>query len=160
MVPQPTVQVLRIACNEETRNPQHKIQPYVYYNVKPDHAVFTDGEVSPVSELLGVPLNVLMLRPSLKRGDEPRPTSWNQKAIWKNPLVGPQYYGNDTAATLMMDIKTGATPRQWSDDVGCVLIARKDGKDLDQAHVEKLLSIIMEQRARWVAQGDLPSKSK
>ena len=156
MVPQPTIQVLRIACNGETTNTDHKTKRYEHYNLKPDHPVFTDGDISQVSELLGQPLRVLMIRPSVKRGKPPPPDSWDQKQKWKNPLQGPEYYKNEISETLMMDLKTGGIPWKWSDNVGCVLIAREDRQPLDQVVLEHILNIIRRQRLQWEEEGVLP----
>lgn len=139
------VKCVRIACNGESN--QH-INYLEEYDLLSDHDVFTLGEVSPMSQLVGIPLTLVRAMPSRiqepyrRRNPDDKPAaprySHDQSA---------RFYPNAMARELMRCAEGAAsellsTPGQWTERVGSVLVARVDGKDLFAHHVSVLADYI------------------
>lgn len=59
-----TIPSVKYACNGEAAR-EFEIPAYKTYNLKPTHDIFQHGEVSELSHLIGMPLVIQQLRPSL-----------------------------------------------------------------------------------------------
>ena len=154
------VKCVRIATTEEVKG---KSKEHETYDLLRDHDVFINGELCPVSQLVGMPLFVTRLRPSLrftsaKTGNNTR----NSRRKSTRPLTygydtDGDYYPNRIVSNLMISCNVTTadgqdsdavpqltTPLPWSGNVGSVILARADGKDLYPHHVQVLLDFIVQ----------------
>ncbi|KAK0701339.1 hypothetical protein B0T21DRAFT_417181 [Apiosordaria backusii] len=80
------------------------------------HPVFWEP-VAPIPNLLGIPIAAYRVGTRTKR----RHLLWNERAT-----------------SLMRDPQFGTAPDHWREEIGSVLVARKDGKPLLVQHLECL----------------------
>lgn len=160
----PKVAAVKYACNGEIAG-EFEIPAYKVYNLQPTHDIFEKGEVSELSRLIGMPLVLERLRPSLlkvyhavtygpggrrpqmpwKGGRKVKASGGNaRKTAYASYDYKPEadYFPNDTAAKLMIACSEGKgaalllPPSKWIDKVGSVLIARQDKVLLHPMHIE------------------------
>jgi hypothetical protein len=135
------VQAIRVACDEESQK-HFKTIANQAYQLPTTHDIFTKGELSELSVLVGMPLLILKLRPSLLRQIR------SDKFCWGYGVDG-DFFPNTTAAQLMARC-TGATattpllhpPPAWNQHVGSILIVRQDGKPLYAAHMHLMIAFL------------------
>lgn len=92
-------------------------------SIPADHPIFSAGTLSPLSVMMELPLLIYRedRRPSLSI---PRSAAMD----------------NQAATYLMFDTKTGFAPPEWQQGIGTVIVARQDGKPLDELHLEMIWS--------------------
>ncbi|EME82639.1 uncharacterized protein MYCFIDRAFT_80274 [Pseudocercospora fijiensis CIRAD86] len=131
------VSAVRIACQGEAPD---AIKEYQIYSILPTHDIFKQGEISPLSQLVGCPILVMKLRPSLL---VPRP-------VKKDALIKPgrqysnkaedRFFENPVASMLMAEMPSLHTPTAWNARVGSVLMARVDKQPLHPLHLTILIA--------------------
>ncbi|CAK1357451.1 uncharacterized protein RHO25_008426 [Cercospora beticola] len=137
------IRVVRVACSGEV-SVRHVKEGFDSQNAHELHPVFTQGQLSPVSELMGVPLLLMKVRPSLLRPKD----SGEAPLQYGTEMVG-EYYSNSLATRLMMrcyesaDGKKSIAPLpDWKDSIGMVLVARTDRKILHPTHVKLMAAFL------------------
>lgn len=150
-----TVQAIRVACDGEAQSKQIQTKPLDLYQLQPSDDIFIVGQLSHISKLLGIPLRIRKLRPSLlvPRGRRFRvgvdkenrdPRSMKMANMFGSRADG-QYHPNATASMLLVDCsseKFFETPIEWLNNVGCVIIAREDRQPLHPAHLTAIIGFI------------------
>lgn len=119
-----TIRGVKICCYRETK--LHGSEPYISVDVPifhPTRLLYKEGKVSPISELLGLPLRLWKYLDIATWIDPP---GWDEN---KNAA------SNQDAAFLMMETDSGNpgwgwAPLYWNSNIGNVLAIRPDGKDL------------------------------
>lgn len=119
-----TIRGVKICCYGEIK--LHGSEPYISVDVPTSHPtqlLYKEGEVSPISELLGLPLQLWKY---------PDITTWIDPPGWDENTDASS---NQDAAFLMMETDFGNpgwgwAPPYWNSDIGNVLAVRPDGKDL------------------------------
>ncbi|KAF7197817.1 hypothetical protein HII31_00906 [Pseudocercospora fuligena] len=131
-MPTERVSAVRVACTGEAKN---AVKEYEIYSILAIHGIFSNGAVSPLSAMVGCPLVLLKLRPSLlmPKGD---PIKVGRKYSSK---LEDDFHPNPVASTLMVELPSLCPPEDWKDHVGSVLIARADRKPLHMLHLSVLL---------------------
>lgn len=117
---------VRINCEGDKKTFSSK--PFVEVAVPQDHPAFMQPTAISVSEPLGFPLLAQKYPPN---------------RAWEDTDMVPSPYQNVAATFLHLEMHTESAhwewaPLQWQDDVGSVLLVRKDGKDLTPHQVEAL----------------------
>ncbi|KAI4860214.1 hypothetical protein F4820DRAFT_437501 [Hypoxylon rubiginosum] len=116
---------VKICCYGEIK--LHGSDPLVLVDVPrahPTRLAYSEGDVSPISRLLGMPIRLWKF-PDLDR--------WLHPPGWEENLCADS---NQNAAFLMMGADPdkpdwGWAPLYWNIDLGNVLAVREDGRDLD-----------------------------
>ncbi|KAK4540478.1 hypothetical protein LTR36_009224 [Oleoguttula mirabilis] len=136
------IQAVKLASGDDSWPPK---DPYSTQPIPADHAIFATGELSAVSALLGIPLKVTKLRPSLLRNrykHKGGPPRYSTKPV-------DEFFDNAMAGKLMVcctidDTRTlpFATLPEWQGRIGDVLVARADETPLYPHHVNTMLSFI------------------
>ncbi|KAI1370421.1 hypothetical protein F4677DRAFT_364396 [Hypoxylon crocopeplum] len=116
---------VKICCYGETK--LHGSDPFVLVDVPRSHPTrltSSEGDISPISRLLGTPLRLWKF-PDLER--------WLDPPGWEENLCADS---NQNAAFLMMGMDPkkegwGWAPLYWNLDLGNVLAVREDDRDLD-----------------------------
>ncbi|KAL0071139.1 hypothetical protein AAF712_001698 [Marasmius tenuissimus] len=89
--------------------------------ISPNHPVWTKGSVSPVSQIVGVPLLIYRELEELELESPNDPNRDNQAATF-----------------LMIDPQTGFASPRWQKNVGPVTVARGDHKPLSKIALEMI----------------------
>ena len=137
-----SVQGVRIACAGEQAA---HIPELTDYDVPLDHEVFTVGETSQVSELIGITILFSKVRPCLNYAATRDSFGYAlSSSHYPNPAVEQlMMYCNTTEANVLGGgLALLETPKRWSKGVGSVIAVRKDLKPLHAHHVEVLLKFI------------------
>lgn len=126
-----TIAAVKYACDGEAVKEPHKV-----YNLQPSHNIFQRGELSELSALIGMPLVLEQLRPSLvqtfhsvrgsvlpgdsKKKKKKKKSEHEPPVEGERPMAsyfmygskdGANYFPNDTAARLMVVCSnSGSTP--------------------------------------------------
>lgn len=134
-----SVQAVKIASSGEF---EHQ---YCIYNIPADRDIFTKGELSPVSKLIGIPLLIAPFRPSLLRKTYKRkhaPDQYSHKVV-------DEFCDNTTAGKLMICCDADeartlpfATPQEWQGKIGTMLVARADREPLYPHHIMAMLGFV------------------
>lgn len=161
-----TIAAVKYACDGEVTEP-FEIAPHTVYNLQPSAPIFQSGELSELSVLIGMPLVIDKLRPSLLEvyhnielgpgGRRPmyvpppehkpkkKETTTRQTAYASyDSKPNANYFPNSTAAMLMVVCSDNKStplfcpPTEWILKVGSVLIARQDKVPLHPVHIEIL----------------------
>lgn len=139
------VKAVRVSCSGEAHK-RDKIKELCAYDIPDTHAVFLDGELSQFSTLLGIPLLVIKLRPSMLQLPERRRTDPDSPEMTKpHHMYGYQeagrYFPNHVAGAFMAGNVDG---QHWNANVGSVLFARADMKPLETSHLHVMLGLLNE----------------
>lgn len=127
---------VRVSCNGEV---EKFVKKFEAYNILPEHDIYTHGELSQVSVLLGVPLLLMKLRPSLLE-NRPRARQQTKSGVRYGYTQEGDFFPNTTAMYLMGG--NADTAHLWNDRTGSILIARQDGKPLPIAHISVLVDFL------------------
>lgn len=132
------VSAIRVACAGEARD---AIKEYQIYSILDTHEIFEKGETSQLSALVGCPLVLLKLRPSLLENVVPRKVQKERIKPGKqySHQITDRFYPNIVASTLMVELPALAPAAGWKERVGSVLIARKDKGPLHMLHLSVLV---------------------
>lgn len=113
------------------------------YDIPTNHEIYDIGDLCPVSQLIGMPLLVYKVTPTVL------PASRQAGIRYQ---FSPRLYPNHTAQKLMIDCDAELAHRQsgellkptegWKDTVGNVIVVRKDRKPLYAHHVRVLLDFM------------------
>ena len=110
------VQVVLVFCNYDSRKSRGAMfVPFVMSS----YELETGGEISPVSQKIGFPIQVFLERPD--RHAEANPD-----------------YDNQALTYMMIDPVSGFAPPRYQSSVGNATLLRVDGKPLLKLHVEAL----------------------
>jgi hypothetical protein len=124
-VPPPKIEAVRIGCEGEVRELDvPKFQPISIFAY--DEAFRHDTNFSILSRFIGIPLAARKL---------PLNTYWSIEL--RNPEATALFRNCDIGAQLNDDddgLDFGATPEEWTVDVGPVIVARIDGKPFHPLH--------------------------
>ncbi|GFR39994.1 hypothetical protein Agub_g528 [Astrephomene gubernaculifera] len=115
----PRQQPAGIPCTYGPSRGDPKCTFFTATTVPPDHRVFTQGALSPIAMLVGLPLRIWRL--------DPRPSL----SIPRIPEMD-----NQRVTYLMIDPFSGFAPPEWQQGIGSVILARQDRKPLPPGHVE------------------------
>lgn len=115
---------VKVCCYGELK--LHATKPFVSVNVPrahPTRLTYSEGTISSISNLLGMPLKLWKI---------PESNAWINPPGWNENMTADS---NQNAAFLMMETDPqksdwGWTPRYWNSDLGNVLAVRLDGEDL------------------------------
>ncbi|KAK5693127.1 hypothetical protein LTR97_010603 [Elasticomyces elasticus] len=137
------VQGVRIACSGELDIGVTRLKAY---DVSLDHDVFHEGELCPVSKLIGMPLLISKVRPSLDYAATQDTYQYSlPETHHRNSLVAKLMICCDLGdGTIEHDIEINAlcqTFERWK-NAGSVIVVRQDRKELYPHHSKLLLKFI------------------
>lgn len=140
------VTAVRVSCSGEAHK-RDKVKEFCAYSIPDTHEVFTHGELSQFSALMGIPLLVLVVRPSMlqakrRRYNERDSPIRSQPAHMYGYKEADKYYPNHVAAAFMAGNADGQ--EYWSATVGAVLFARTDKQPLETSHLHVMLGLLNE----------------
>jgi (2Fe-2S) ferredoxin len=147
------IMAIRLACEEERRR-KYSTKKLEIYKIPPTHRIFNEGELSPVSALLGFPVLVLKLRPSIRLPRAKRPELIAREKLAYGSAIDGDYFENPEVTKVMTscDPTNGQDPTAplagWAERVGCVLMVRVDGKPLAEVDFEAMQSFVDAARER------------
>ncbi|KAI0086479.1 hypothetical protein BDY19DRAFT_960091 [Irpex rosettiformis] len=107
--------------------------------VPPSHPVWTTGAISPISQIVGVPLLI-------------------HREVEEQSLSDPSKGDKDNQAVtyLMIDPETGLAPARWQKNIGPVTIVRADHKHLSPVALEMIWMFCDEILERFGDEGTPP----
>ncbi|USW53651.1 hypothetical protein Slin15195_G069700 [Septoria linicola] len=147
------IAAIRLACEEERRR-KYSTKKLEIYKIPLTHRIIDEGEISPVSAMLGVPIAVLKLRPSMRLPRAKRPELIAREKLAYGSAIDGDYFENPEVTKVMMscDSRNGQDPTAplagWAERVGCVLMVRTDGKPLAEADFEAMQEFVNAARER------------
>lgn len=135
----PTLQGVQISCDGEIG--LHGTPAFVCVNIPLNHPLYWDtdeGEISPLSDKLGLPLKLWRREKHEYMVDPPK---------WKNK--GTMACQNYAGTHMMKSLDASSTawnwaPPKWLGQNGNVTVIRKDRKPLDVKHVEAMAQFAVE----------------
>lgn len=105
-----------------------------------DHDVFDRGDTCPVSDMVGIPLLVSRVRPSMQYAANKDTFGFDLGSnYFPNPIVQKFMICCDLKLAREEDSKLFEAPKRWCKGVGSVVVVRADRKPLYVHHVRALL---------------------
>ncbi|KAK4504193.1 hypothetical protein PRZ48_005109 [Zasmidium cellare] len=124
-----------------------KIKELCAYSILDTNEIYTKGELSQFSVLVGIPLLICTVRPSMLRPPKRRPIyDDGEKPMTAANKYGykdvDRYFPNEVAGAIMAGNVDGQ--ERWTNKVGAVLFARADKQALETSHIHVLLGLLNE----------------